>query len=113
MNNEIVWLWDDMVPDGKISPEKPVDPSDGDSLFEDDEWEDDDFVQTINDKFPNWYLVKMLGFSSSTFGPVLKWCEQNVKAEWKQVGWESGCSYSVGVVFESARDAMMFKLRWR
>jgi hypothetical protein len=110
MNNDVTWLWDDLgYHDGQISED--VETS---NLFEEDEWEDGDFVESIHKKFPNWYLVKMLGFSWSTFIPVEEWCKENVKhGEWKKVGWETGCSYSVGVVFSHSRDAMMFKLRWR
>jgi hypothetical protein len=113
MTTEVTWLWDDYFPDdGQISKEAPK--PEGDALFEDDEWEDGDFVSTINDKFPSWYLVKMLGFTWRTFEPIEEWCQENTKhGQWQKVGWETGCSYSVGVVFESPKDAMMFKLRWR
>jgi hypothetical protein len=110
MTSEVTWLWDDFDShDGQISEEP-----ENSALFEEDEWEDGDFVATINNQFPGWYLVKMLGFTWNTFIPVEEWCSENVKhGVWKKVGWETGCSYSVGVVFESPRDAMMFKLRWR
>ena len=106
---DITWLEDCNYPEDGLIGEKT-----GETLFEDDDWEDEDFEHTINDKFPGWYLVKMLDFKSSTFAPVEEWCRENVSlGEWNKVGWSTGCSYSVGVVFSHPRDAMMFKLRWR
>jgi hypothetical protein len=112
MSKEIVWLWDDEYPEEGVIPAEV--PQTGEVLFEEDDWEDADFAPKINNKFPGWYLVKMIGFSSATMTPVEEWCRENVTlGRWEKVGWESGCSYSVGVVFEKPRDAMLFKLRWR
>jgi hypothetical protein len=85
-----------------------------DEMWEDDEWEDPDFEVSVNKKYPGWYLVKLPGFTAATFVKLEPWLADNVKyGEWQKVGWYSNCSYSVGVVFESPRDAMLFKLRWR
>lgn len=84
-------------------------------IFDEDDWEDSDFEEAINKQYPNWYLVKLPGFTERTFSQVREWLEDgNVHfGAYKKVGWSTICSYSVGVVFESGRDAMMFKLRWR
>jgi hypothetical protein len=80
-----------------------------------DTWEVGDFQTGINDRFPGWYLIKMPSYSSRTFQVVRDWlADDNVHfGSYEAVGWDSGCSYGLGVVFESAKDAMIFKLRWR
>jgi hypothetical protein len=85
-----------------------------DAMFEEDEFPDGDFVQSIHAKYPDWYLVRVTGFIAATFMQMKPWLDSNVKfGQYKKVGWDSGCSSSVGVVFENPKDAMMFKLRWR
>lgn len=82
--------------------------------WENDSWEDGDFAKGVNDKYPGWHLVKIIGFTSKSFTDIDAWLASNVKfGQYERVGWSSNCSYSVGVVFESGKDAMMFKLRWR
>lgn len=106
MLNDIVWVHADHEPekDGIITDVKSSDLS---SIYNEDDWEDQDFVESIHNKFPNWYLVKMLGFSASNMTEVEEWCSANTKfGKFQKVGWDSGCSYSVGVVFESAKDAL-------
>jgi len=84
------------------------------SFFEEDEFPDLDFADSVNSKYPGWYLVRITGFIASTFSEMKPWLDENVKfGQFAKVGWSSGCSSSVGVVFESGKDAMMFKLRWR
>ncbi len=92
-----------------------TDEDDLDELFEDDDWEDADFEKDVNEKHPGWYLVKLPGFTTLTFEKVRNWLEDdNIHfGRYETVGWRSGCAYSVGVVFESGRDAMLFKLKWR
>lgn len=83
------------------------------SLWEDDDWEDSAFPAKIAEQFPGWHQMKITRFTSGTLNDIKAWCAENVvNGKWQQVGWNSGCSYSVGVVIESARDAMLFKLRW-
>ena len=90
-------------------------PDDIDEMYEDDEWEDADFQEGVNRQHPGWYLVKLPGFTSQKFDAVKEWLEDgNISyGQYETVGWSSGCAYSVGVIFESGRDAMLFKLRWR
>lgn len=83
-------------------------------IYDEDDFEDGDFAPSINSKFPGWYLVRMYGFNWMSMVEVKEWCQDNTKfGSWEAVGWSTGCSSSVGVVFESPKDAMMFKLRWR
>lgn len=112
MTKDIDWLADFSEPDkdGAITSN----PADYSEIFDEDDWEDSDFQPSIADKYPGWYLVKMPSFTRLTFDQVDPWLVDSVKfGSYNKVGWDSGCSYSVGVVFESPRDAMMFKLRWR
>ncbi len=82
-------------------------------LFENDDWEDSAFPTRIANEFPGWHQLKISGFTSNKLREVREWCTENVtRGGWKDVGWSSGCSYSVGVVIENAKDAMLFKLRW-
>lgn len=98
--------------------EEPVldledDEDDDEYLWEDDDWEDSAFPARIATEFPGWHQMKITRFTSGTLFEIKEWCDENiVRGAWKQVGWKSGCSYSVGIVVENARDAMMFKLRW-
>lgn len=112
MTDDIEWLADFAEPDkdGQVS----ADPDAYSEIFDEDDWEDRDFQPSINDKYPGWYLVKLPSFTRATFNTIDPWLVDSVKfGAYSKVGWDSGCSYSVGVVFESPRDAMMFKLRWR
>lgn len=112
MTDDITWLdlETEMYEDGVV----PADPKTINPMFEEDEWEDGDFQQSIHTKFPGWYLIKMTGFTAVTYAEVAPWLVDNVKfGKYERVGWSDGCSTSVGVVFEHGRDAMMFKLRWR
>jgi hypothetical protein len=84
------------------------------ALFEEDDIEDPDFEVNLREKYQGWYFVKLVGFTTRSFEEIGPWLTENVRfGKYDQVGWESGCSYSVGVVFEHPKDAMMFKLRWR
>ena len=111
--NEVIWAEDYLGPhnlesDGKIKVSEPRS-----EIFEEDDLEDPEFEINLQDTYPGWYFVKMVGFTVSRFDEVEPWLDENVKhGDYQRVGWESGCSYSVGVVFESSRDALMFKLRW-
>jgi len=115
--SDITWV-DYFDQDGIIAEQTPdqieAEEADRNELFEEDDFEDGDFAPSINAKFPGWYLVRMQGFGWQTMGEVKEWCANNVRfGGWEAVGWTSGCSTSVGVVLESGKDAMMFKLRWR
>jgi hypothetical protein len=108
------WFYDPMEPaeDGQLTQEGQRELMS--ELYEEDEFPDGEFVESIHSKYPGWYLVRITGFISSTFTQMKPWLDENVKfGQFKKVGWDSGCSSSVGVVFQSPKDAMMFKLRWR
>jgi hypothetical protein len=87
-----------------------------DEMYEEDEWEDSDFQESISKQYPGWYLVKLPGFTAQMFHNVKTWLAEDGNVNYgrfETVGWSSGCAYSVGVIFQSGRDAMLFKLRWR
>ena len=112
MTSDIKWFdaTFELDKDGTISADKPA----YTELWDEDDWEDADFQESINAKYPGWYLVKLPSFTRHTFDQIDPWLVDGVKfGQYSKVGWDSGCSYSVGVIFESPRDAMMFKLRWR
>lgn len=112
MIDDIDWLADATEPDKDGVVTKDL--ADYSEIWDEDDWEDGDFQPSIAAKYPGWYLVKLPGFTQRTFDQVDPWLVESVKfGAYSKVGWDSGCSYSVGVVFESPRDAMMFKLRWR
>lgn len=102
----------------KQNPTDPVDVDEDDDdeyeMWEDDDWADAGLVESVNKEYPGWFLVKLTGFTHYSFIQIEPWLAENVKyGDWHKVGWRSGCATSVGVVFQSAKDAMMFKLRWR
>jgi len=81
--------------------------------LQDDEWEDLAFPERIANEFPGWHQLKITNFTNKKLTEIREWCTDNVtRGGWKDVGWNSGCSYSVGVVIENPRDAMLFRLRW-
>lgn len=83
-------------------------------VWEDDDWEDNEFLAKVSERLPGWHLMKMQNFNRSTFMQVEKWLKSNVKfGAYETLGWSAGCSYSVGVAFENGKDAMLCKLRWR
>jgi hypothetical protein len=102
--------------DCELEPESDgvLDVANASAMFEEDEFPDADFVESIHSKYPGWYLIRITGFIASTFTEMRPWLDANTPfGEYKKVGWDSGCSSSVGVIFQSPKDAMMFKLRWR
>lgn len=104
------WFTCDLEPES----DGTLDEASANALYEEDDFPDGEFVQSIHNKYPNWYLIRITGFIAATFTEMKPWLDDNVRfGQYKKVGWDSGCSSSVGVVFESPKDAMMFKLRWR
>src|SRR5476651_1915609 len=84
-----------------------------DDLIGEDEWEDYVAVNDILKKYPSdWYLVKAVDFTYGTMDEMKQWCLDNCNDKYEHVGWDSGCSYTVGVIFESHMDAILFKLTW-
>jgi hypothetical protein len=85
-----------------------------DELLGEDDWEDQLQLNTLLKKYPSdWYIVKMVDFNHVTMAEIDDWLSDNMYHKYERVGWHSGCSYSVGVIFENAKDAIFFKLRWR
>jgi hypothetical protein len=86
---------------------------DYDEFVGEDEWEDYVAVNDILKKYPpDWYLVKAVNFTYGTMADMKQWCIDNCNSKYEHVGWDSGCSYTVGVIFESHMDAILFKLTW-
>lgn len=61
----------------------------------------------------DWLLVKLVNFSATTLIEVEDWLRENCQRPYKRVGWSEACSTKVGVAFENATEAVLFKLRWR
>lgn len=90
------------------------DEDDFDEMWEDDDWGDEAWEAMVRRRHPGWYFVKLTNMSWSRFKEIEAWCKSNVKyGGHANVDWTSGCSTKYGVAFESGKDAMMFKLRWR
>jgi hypothetical protein len=90
------------------------DEDDFDEMWEDDHFSDADWEASVEKKYPGWYLVKLPDFSWTKLQTLSDWLDNNTKhGRYANVDWRSSCSTKVGVAFESGRDAMMFKLRWR
>jgi hypothetical protein len=84
-----------------------------DELLGEDEWEDYVALNDILKKYPpDWYLVKAVNFTYGTMNEMKQWCIDNCQGKYDNVGWDSGCSYTVGVIFESHTEAILFKLTW-
>lgn len=84
-----------------------------DYLYNEDEWEDDDFPLNLKEQYAGYHLLKIVNFNGSTLDEVKAWLVENcTRGDFKQVGWYSSCAYSVGVVIQHPVDAMMFRLRW-
>jgi len=84
-----------------------------DDFVGEDEWEDGYAIAEIRKKYPpNWMLVKCYDFTYGTMADMKQWCIDNCVSQYAHVGWDSGCSYTVGVIFESHVDAVLFKLTW-
>lgn len=89
------------------------DDDDDDFLLGDDDWEDSDFPARIKAQYEGWHLLKIANFNYTMLKEVKAWMAENcTRGEAKDVGWYSGCAYSVGVVIQHPKDAMLFRLRW-
>lgn len=86
---------------------------DYDEFDEMDLWEDNQWYEHILKKYPpGWHIVKIGHLTKMKEIDV--WLTNNVRfGQYAKEGWGSDCAYSVGIVFESGKDAVMFKLRWR
>ena len=78
-----------------------------------EEWEDQQAYQEIIDKMPNgWYMIKVTNYNAQKLKDIDEWCVENCSGEYKRIGWNSDCAYSVGVQFKESRDAVFFRLMW-
>jgi hypothetical protein len=59
-----------------------------------------------------WYLVKVINFNGGTLKDMRDWLTENIHHTYKELSWSGGCSSKVGVAFESAMDAVLFRLRY-
>lgn len=85
----------------------------GDLLGE-EQWEDHPEAKKLYKAMPKgWTMVKVVDFTFRTTSEMETWMKDNCRAEYKRVGFRSGCSYNVAVQFKDPVDAVMFKLRWR
>lgn len=80
---------------------------------DDDDWDESAMLPEILAKHPEFsHLVRLRGFTLDTLREVDAWLPSSCKAAFRRIGWSSGCSTSVGVLFVDITDALMFKLRW-
>jgi hypothetical protein len=84
-----------------------------DDFLGDDEWEDIAQLRHITSNYPSdWKVVKVSDFNSETMVDMKEWCSAMCVHKYDHIGWDSGCSYTVGVIFESISDAVIFRLTW-
>lgn len=79
-------------------------------------WEDQKQLESIKRMkgIPDhWFLTKCRNFDGRKLQDMQTWLQSNCQADYKRIGWATGCSTTVGIAFESANDAFFYKLRWR
>lgn len=77
------------------------------------EWEDEKRHQELLAKMPNgWYMIKVINFNAKKLNDIDEWMKENCHGKYERVGFRSNCAYSVGVQFENAKDAVLFRLMW-
>lgn len=86
--------------------------NDYDDFVGEDEWEDEEEVEQVLERYPGWYLVKVTNYTHAKMEAIKEWCEANCTTKWEKVGWYSGCAYTVGVILEGHVDAVLFRLTW-
>lgn len=82
-------------------------------MFEEDDWEDEFEYENIKRQYTGWTIIKLENFTVASLNKCLDWCQSNVSGIFKKIGWNSGCSYTVGIAFQDFSDAAIFKLRWK
>lgn len=96
-----------------LTTEDELDFDDYEDFVGEDEWEDGPAIERIKTRYPDgWMVVKVTNFTQNTLADVKEWCKINCTEPYDHIGWDSGCSYTVGVIFEGYADAVMFKLTW-
>jgi hypothetical protein len=83
------------------------------TLIDDDVWEDALKFKGIRDKFPTQHIMKVVGYTGRNFVELDEWLKENTRQEYRRVGWASGCSTTVAVVFWDATDAILYRMRWQ
>jgi hypothetical protein len=81
-----------------------------------EEWEDQAGMVALKATLkldPSWYLMKLVRFDHKKLLEIEQWLADNCMAQFKRVGWASGCSTKVAIAFESQHDAIMYSLRWK
>jgi hypothetical protein len=100
---------ENMVTDTENKINDPLD----ELLDDEDDWEDEKaYSQIIAELPPGWQLVKVFSYTHEVLLAIREWCEENCQGPYREVNWESGCSYSTGMEFELDMDTILFKLRW-
>lgn len=86
---------------------------DWDYLLTSDQWEDNaEYIKIKNEMPTGWHVVKVINFTARSIQQIEDWLNDNCTKKYKRVGFRSYCAYNVAVQFESAVDAIMFKMRW-
>jgi hypothetical protein len=83
------------------------------TLIDDDVWEDRLKYNGIRAKFPTQHIMKVIGYSGRSFLELDEWLEENCRDQYKRIGWASGCSTTVAVVFWDSTDAVLYRMRWQ
>lgn len=84
---------------------------DFEDFIDEDDWEDSHWFTKTQEKYPGWHIVKLPNLYKMS--EIEEWLPTNIKhGQYRKEGWYSNCAYSVAIVFEKPKDAIMFKLRW-
>lgn len=83
------------------------------TLLPEDMWEDTLAINGIREKYPDQYIMKVIGYRETTFGEIQEWLEDNCRGKWVKHGWSGYCSYTVAVIFWDHTDAILYRMRWQ
>jgi hypothetical protein len=81
-------------------------------LISDQNWEDKLAIMNIRSKYPYPHILKVINYTPATLKDQEEWLTENCRAEWKRIGWQASCAYTVAIGFTNHIDAVLYRLRW-
>jgi hypothetical protein len=83
------------------------------SLVDDDVFEDRLKYAGIRNQYPTQHILKVIRYTGRSFVELDEWLKENCRGTYKRIGWASGCSTTVAVVFWDTTDAVLYRMRWQ
>lgn len=110
--------WEDEEDEDEDEDYDPLDDYDSEygyegTLVDDDVWEDRLKYNGIRAKYPDQHIMKVIGYTGHNFVELDEWLKDNCRQPYKRIGWASGCSTTVAVVFWDTTDAILYRMRWQ